>query len=446
MKTSIATVSLSGTLGEKLEAIAAAKFDAVEIFENDLVTFSGTPADVRDACRELGLDIVTLQPFRDFEGMPAGQRERAFARAERKFDVMQELGCDLLMICSNVSPDSLGGIDRAAADLRELGERAAKRGLRIAFEALAWGRHINDYRDSWEAVRRADHPAVGLVLDSFHILARGTDLSTIRVDPGRSHLPGPARRRAAAADGLPLLEPALPQLPGPGRPAGARLHEGAAGDRLRRRPVARDLQRPVPRRLGAQRRGRRPSLAALHARPARRPAPVRAPAAARSRSRGVSFIEFSADDHDAPRLEGLLAGLGFRRAGQHRSKAVTRWRQGDINLVVNREKEGFAHSFNLVHGSAVCALGLGVDDAAATFERATLLLDAPFHQAVAPGELDIPAVRGVGGSLLYFLDQTSDARPRLGHRVRADRRAGGERDRPHHASTTSRSRCSTRRC
>ena len=183
MKTSIATVSLSGGLGEKLEAIAAARFDAVEIFENDLVTFNGTPADVRRACATLGLGIVTLQPFRDFEGMPEGPRARVFARAERKFDVMEELGCDLLMICSNVSPDALGGIDRAAADLRELGERAARRGLRIAFEALAWGRHINDYRDSWETVRRADHPAVGLVLDTFHILARKTDLGAIRSIP-----------------------------------------------------------------------------------------------------------------------------------------------------------------------------------------------------------------------------------------------------------------------
>src|SRR5690349_9798159 len=103
MQTSIATVSLSGTLGEKLEAIANAKFDAVEIFETDLVTFNGSPADVRRICGDLGLDIVTLQPFRDFEGMQGIQRERAFARAERKFDVMGELGCDLLMICSNVS-------------------------------------------------------------------------------------------------------------------------------------------------------------------------------------------------------------------------------------------------------------------------------------------------------------------------------------------------------
>jgi 4-hydroxyphenylpyruvate dioxygenase len=128
----------------------------------------------------------------------------------------------------------------------------------------------------------------------------------------------------------------------------------------------------------------------------------------RARPTGVSFVEFAADDHDAPRLEALFAGLGFRRAGQHRSKAVTRWCQGDINLVVNREKEGFAHSFNIVHGAAVCALGLAVEDAASAFERATLLLDQPFRQAVGPGELDIPAVRGVGGSLVYLLDGTSE--------------------------------------
>src|SRR5258708_25053237 len=118
MKTSIATVSLSGTLGEKLEAIAAAKFDAVEIFENDLITFNGAPADVRRACAELGLDIVTLQPFRDFEGMPAGPRERALERAERQFDVLPELGTHLPMIFRHVAPGSLGRIHRAPPHLR----------------------------------------------------------------------------------------------------------------------------------------------------------------------------------------------------------------------------------------------------------------------------------------------------------------------------------------
>ena len=183
MQTSIATVSLSGGLAEKLEAIAAAGFTGVEIFESDLLSFNGTPKDVAAMVADLGLKIVTFQPFRDFEGMPEPQRTRTFARAERKFDLMGELGCDLLMICSNVAPDSLGGIDRAAADFRELGERAAKRGIKVGFEALAWGRHINDYRDVWEVVRRADHPAIGVTLDSFHILARKTDLKAIRSIP-----------------------------------------------------------------------------------------------------------------------------------------------------------------------------------------------------------------------------------------------------------------------
>ena len=89
-----------------------------------------------------------------------------------------------MLVCSNVSPAALGGIDRAADDFRELGERAAKRGLRVGYEALAWGRHISDHRDAWEIVRRADHPNIGLILDSFHTLARRMDVETIRAIPG----------------------------------------------------------------------------------------------------------------------------------------------------------------------------------------------------------------------------------------------------------------------
>ncbi|HEY9347388.1 MAG TPA: sugar phosphate isomerase/epimerase, partial [Inquilinus sp.] len=183
MKTSIATVSLSGDLRDKLEAIAAAGFDGVEIFENDFLSFDAAPREVGRMVRDAGLVVTTFQPFRDFEGMPEPQRARVFDRAERKFDLMAELGADLLLVCSNISPAALGGIDRAAADFRELGERAAKRGLKVGFEALAWGRHVNDHRDAWEIVRRADHPAIGLILDSFHTLSRGIDPDSIRAIP-----------------------------------------------------------------------------------------------------------------------------------------------------------------------------------------------------------------------------------------------------------------------
>ncbi|ACL55169.1 bifunctional sugar phosphate isomerase/epimerase/4-hydroxyphenylpyruvate dioxygenase family protein [Methylobacterium nodulans] len=409
MRLAIATVCLSGTLGEKLEAIAAAGFTQVEIFENDLLSFSGTPRDVRRMAEDLGLSVAVYQPFRDFEGMPEPQRAKVFARAERKFDTMQELGCDLLMVCSNVSPDSLGGIDRAAADFRELGERAQARGFRVGYEALAWGRHVNDYRDAWEIVRRADHPAVGFVLDSFHVLARGTDLSAIRsipkekivlvqmadapklaMDylswsrhyrcfPGQGELPITAFADALGAtgfDGLMSLEI-----------FSDRFRAGSA------RSVAVDGRRSLLVMLDDLRR--RSSVPNL---------PVLPPRAA---CEGVEFIEFAMDDEAAASFERMLGGLGFARTARHRSKSVTRWSQGGINLVVNTEKEGFAHSFQVTHGASVCAVALKVDDAQAAVERAVALLDEPFRQAVAPGELDIPAVRGVGGSLLYFVDRRS---------------------------------------
>src|SRR5688572_19367876 len=124
MYTSIATVSISGTLREKLEAIALAGFSGVELFENDLISFDGTIEDIRRLVADSGLKIVLFQPFRDFEAMPEPYRSRNFERARRKFDLMNRLGVDLILVCSNVSPKCLGGIDRAAEDFFELGELA----------------------------------------------------------------------------------------------------------------------------------------------------------------------------------------------------------------------------------------------------------------------------------------------------------------------------------
>jgi 4-hydroxyphenylpyruvate dioxygenase len=412
LQTAIATVCLSGTLNEKLEAIAAARFKGVEIFENDLLSFDGTPAQVGRRIKDLGLAAVTFQPFRDFEGMPQPLRAKAFARAERKFDLMGELGCDLLMICSNVSPDCLGGIDRAAADFRELGERAAKRGVRVGFEALAWGRHISDYRDAWEVVRRADHPAVGLVLDSFHVLARGTDLNAMRAIPNdRIFLVQIADAPKLNMDYLSWSRH-YRCFPGQGElaidPFTDALH--ATGfDGLVSLEIFNDSFRAGSARYVAI-DGQRSLLVMLDELRQRTGVPVRGlpQLPPRAHCRGIDFIEFALDEAAAKTFETALTTLGFAKAGVHKSKAVTRWRQGDINLVVNCDKEGFAHSFNITHGSAVCAMALKVDDAAATLRRAAELLDLPFRQVVRTGEIDIPAVRGLGGSLLYFTDDKTD--------------------------------------
>src|SRR3954463_8721188 len=181
---SIATVSLSGTLPEKLEAAAAVGFDGVEIFENDLLTYDGSPADIRRIAEGLGLEITIFQPFRDFEAMPNNIRARNLDRAERKFDIMQALGTDLVLVCSNVQPSSINDDAKAAADLAEMAERAARRGLRIGYEALAWGRHVNLWRQAWAIVERADHPHLGLILDSFHTLSLKDDPAGIAALPG----------------------------------------------------------------------------------------------------------------------------------------------------------------------------------------------------------------------------------------------------------------------
>jgi 4-hydroxyphenylpyruvate dioxygenase len=411
VKLSIASMSLSGDLADKLEAIAAAGFDGVEIFENDLLSFDGTPADVRKRLTDLGLEIITFQPFRDFEAMPPESRERAFARAERKFDLMGELGCDLLLVCSNVSPQCLGGIDRAAADLRALGERASRRGMRIGFEALAWGRHINDYRDAWEAVRRADHPAVGLVLDTFHIFARQTDLKPISAIPrDRIFLVQIADAPLLEMDSLSWSRH-FRNFPGQGELPlidFMEILQATDFDGLISLEIFNDQFRAGSARNVAV-DGRRSLLFLLdHLRERTGLTPKELAALPpRSRCLGTEFIEFAIDENDAPAFEKLLRKLGFARSGLHKSKAVTRWSQGAINIVVNAEKEGFAHSFNITHGTAVCAIGLRVDDAATTLARAERLLDKPFRQAVGPGELEIPAVRGLGGSLVYFIDGRS---------------------------------------
>ncbi|HLV83133.1 bifunctional sugar phosphate isomerase/epimerase/4-hydroxyphenylpyruvate dioxygenase family protein [Devosia alba] len=411
MKTSIATVSISGDLPEKLEAIAAAGFDGVEIFENDFLAYDQSPREVAKRVADLGLTITLFQPFRDFEGLPEPQRGQAFERAERKFDLMGELGTDLILICSNVSPLALGGIDRAAADLRALGERAAKRGLRVGYEALAWGRHVNDHRDAWEIVRRADHANVGLILDSFHTLSRGIDPDSIRAIPGDKIFIVQLADAPRIDMDLLYWSRHFRNMPGEGdlpvtdfmRAVAATGYNGPVSleifnDQFRSgspRAIAADGHRSLVY-LMDQVRQAEPGIAL--------DVPVLPPRVA---VQGVAFVEFAADEDEASALSGHLRQLGFRLTGRHRRKAVERFSTGDINIVVNTEREGMAHAAYLTHGTSAYALGLLVEDAAATVARAQAMGAPLFSQRVGPDQLSIPAIRGIGGGVIYFLDEKS---------------------------------------
>ncbi|OAN59438.1 3-keto-5-aminohexanoate cleavage protein [Sphingobium sp. TCM1] len=401
----IATVSLSGTLEEKLRAAAAAGFDGVEIFENDLIASPLRPREVRSLLDDLGLACLLYQPFRDFEGMPGVLRQQALDRAEAKFDLMGELGTDRILVCSNCSPQALGERSRIVADLRELGERAAKRGIVVGYEALAWGRHVFDHRDAWAIVEEVDHPSIGIILDSFHSLSRAIPSDSIRAIPADKiafvQLADAPKldmdllywsrhfRNFPGQGGLPVNEYVAEILrTGYQGPLSLEIFNDRfrgwsadliAADGLR---SLRHVEDAASRQLG-------------------RPSPVPPPP---DRVR-PEFVEFAVEAKDVRALEGMFQSLGFTRTGVHRTKAVTRWQAGSVNLVINADAVGFGHGFAVTHGASICAVGLTVPDRDAVAARAAYLGIKAVDDEEAPGNLSVPALRGIGGSLVYLVGE-----------------------------------------
>ena len=123
---------------------------------------------------------------------------------------------------------------------------------------------------------------------------------------------------------------------------------------------------------------------------------------------GFEFIEYTASDTRA--LEALFLQMGFRATAKHRSKDVVLYQQGNINFIINHEPDSFAQSFAAVHGPSCCAFAIRVKDAGKAYERALSLGAEPYQGKVGPMELNIPAIRGIGNSLLYLVDRYDEGR------------------------------------
>ncbi|MEZ5474366.1 MAG: 4-hydroxyphenylpyruvate dioxygenase [Steroidobacteraceae bacterium] len=121
---------------------------------------------------------------------------------------------------------------------------------------------------------------------------------------------------------------------------------------------------------------------------------------------GFEFVEYTAPDPAL--LRSLFEQMGFPVVARHRSKNVTLHSQNDIHFIINAEPDSFAQQFARAHGPSACAMGFRVRDAAAAFERAVSLGAKPYAGKVGPMELNIPAIEGIGGSLLYFVDRYGD--------------------------------------
>ena len=415
MQRSIATVSISGTLVEKLTAIQAAAFEGVEIFENDLLYFDGSPADVRRIAEDLGLKIMLFQPFRDFDGVSAERLERNLDRAKRKFDVMHELGTDRILVCSNVSPDTIGDDSLMTDQLGALARAAEAAGVIAGYEALAWGKHVKTYRHAWKLVNAVNHPNLGLVLDSFHTLSLNDTVDAI------ADIPGDRIAFVQIADAPKLAMDVLEWsrhyrcFPGQGDfdLAGFTaqvVKTGYSGplsleifnDGFRAAPTAitaADGHRSLlflEEQTRALLESTRQPVGELYRSPAA-PAHV-----------GYQFLEFAVDHTTRAHLVDWLGKLRFRQAGQHRSKDVTLFQHGAASIVLNAEPDSFANAFFQQHGLSLCASAFRVDDANQAFERAAGFGYAPFSGQIGPNERVLPAVQAPDGSLNYFVDETPD--------------------------------------
>ena len=399
MKTSIATVSINGTLKEKIIAIAKAGFNGVEIFENDFLTNNLSPKEVKTIVQDQGLEITLFQPFRDFEGMPGNHRIRAFDRAKRKFDIMAELETDLILICSNTSNISIGGIERAANDFFELGEIAKERSIKVGYEALAWGKFINDHRDAWEIVRRANHQNVGIILDSFHTLSKKIDLNSI------ASIPREKIFIVQLAD-APLHEMDLlywsrhfRNMPGQGDLPVLNFMDALNKtnyDGYLSLEIFNDSYRSGPRDLIAK-DGQRSLKSLIYKSKIEKKQKVKI--------NKIEFIEFATNEENLNQLKNILCSMGFTEIGDHRNKRIKLFVFDDVKFIINYEKSPLIEE-NSKYGPFPYAYGININDLNFLFKQAEFL-DIELIKKQENLNISMDAIRNIDG-LIYVIDNNDD--------------------------------------
>ncbi len=163
----INTVLLGGSTEEKLKAASQAGFDQVELWRQDVEAASGDASDVARLLDNHRLALTDYQVLLDFDGAPDDQRESKRQEALQMLDTAVELGATTLLTPASTHQGCIA--DREEEDIRWLARQAGKRGLRVAFEAMAWSTHINNTAAAWQLVQKVNEPNLGLVVDAFHI-------------------------------------------------------------------------------------------------------------------------------------------------------------------------------------------------------------------------------------------------------------------------------------
>jgi 4-hydroxyphenylpyruvate dioxygenase len=382
MRTGIATVCLSGTLKEKMQACAIAGFDGIEIFEQDLVTSPLSPEDVRRMAADLGLGLDLYQPFRDFDGVAPDLLKANLRRAEAKFRLMSRLGMDTILVCTNVATATIDDDGLRAEQLAQLATLAGEHGVKVAYEALAWGKYVNDYEHAYRLVEMVDHPNFGTCLDSFHILSRDWETSHIEeFNPEKIFFVQVADAPELSMDVLSWSRH-YRVFPGEGQFGLAKFmgHVVRAGysgpvslevfnDVFRQSDVDRTAVDAMRSLIWLEEQSAKwlagaESAGGAHAAGRRRYPMELATLPKVNEPAGFNFAEVKADD--TAQLEKLLGQLGFAFEGRHRTKDVQLWTMGQARVIINEQAARHAEP-------AIAALGFDVESPVIASARAQQL-------------------------------------------------------------------------
>lgn len=414
MDQSIATLSLGGTLKDKLYALAAAGFRLVALTDSELIADELTPAGLADLLQELNLRVSMFQVHGVFGTADDGSPQLVRDRVPPKFELMRRLGASLMQ----VSLDSTlvdGKQEAAARQLAELADLAGQRGFRVAVSVSDASAECSPIRSAWDVVQLSDRGNLGMSLSNFDLLASGSSLDDISDIPGdRIFMASLTDVRSAGVE--PVPQDRNPRcFPGQGALDVTSFVErvldtGYQGpfsldvlsDDLRAAPVrltAMDAIRSlrfVEERL--RRGGRAGSSSILQH---QGPAPI-------PEKESITFIEFAVAGTEQTRLGNWLNALGFTLVGRHRTKSVVLYTQGEVAIILNAGSDTFARYYHQLHGLSVCALGIQVEDLQVLLDRASHYGYKRYEERTGPHEYHMPAIRAPDGSLFHLLDGEYD--------------------------------------
>ena len=183
------TISFAGPLEAKLKATREAGFSQIMLAARDLVGHADGWQAAVAAVKASGLRVTGFQVLRDFEGLSGHLHEYKIDIAKSMLEMCHALDCGVMLMCSSTSTHATSDTDALVKDLRKLAMLAIPMNIKIAYEALSWGRTINEFPQAWDLVCRADMPNLGLGFDSFHMFATNTPLEDLEMlDPSKIFL------------------------------------------------------------------------------------------------------------------------------------------------------------------------------------------------------------------------------------------------------------------